>query len=232
MVVCEREDRVAKEIGDGAEIRIEEGGLSDPFNSVKADTSRWRKIRGRWNSRSGDGRRNEDPRTRTKIGSNGEGGRGRRKSGGEERCTRKGSRLGNELARLEKTLRSLFAGFSPPCEARKSREGIRKRHLVAGGVLDPEVVVAEEFAPPRLSPGKDLRGVEVLESFVVGVDRDGVRVAFAVHPVHLERFDDGQHLLVMDLVVEFVSVELARVEGDGMVQVVVGKALGKDCCQC
>lgn len=142
MVVGKGEDRVAKEVGDDAEIRIEESGLSDPFDSVKADTSRRRKIRGRWNIRSGVGRRNEDPRTRTKIGSNGERGRGRGKSGGEERCTRKGGRLGNELARLEKTLRSLFVGFSPPCEARKSREGIRKRHLVAGGVLDPEVVVS------------------------------------------------------------------------------------------
>ena len=97
-----------------------------------------------------------------------------------------------------------------------SRHGIWLAHGLAGSVDDLEVVVGEEFGPSRLSPVEDLGRGEVLEVPVVGVDGEGMRRALEVGAPLLDGHDDGEHLLVVDLVVELWGRELAGVERDRM----------------
>jgi hypothetical protein len=53
-------------------------------------------------------------------------------------------------------------------------------------------------------------------------------VSFTVVSPFLEALNDGEHLLVVDFVVEFGGVEFSRVERDGVVELVGGRALGED----
>lgn len=143
-----------------------------------------------------------------------------RRDGGGGREKRRERRVDDELTWLEDPLRSLLRSFGPFRKSLLSRESVGKLHLRSRLVDDGEFEVSKEFAPASLTTSEDLRGVEVLESFVIRVNGDLGRVAFAVLSPFPEAFHDGEHFLVVDFVVEFGGVEFSRVECDGMRKVV------------
>src|SRR6516165_8189134 len=131
--------------------------------------------------------------------------------------------------RLEERAWRRIGRLAPLREVMASRHGIRLAHGVAGPVDDVEVVVAKQLRPPRLSPVENLGRGEILEILVVRVNREGVGSTLQIRAPFLESDDDGEHLLVVDLVVQLGGRELARIERNGMENVVAVR-LGENGC--
>jgi hypothetical protein len=95
-----------------------------------------------------------------------------------------------------------------------ARESVGLALLAALAVGDVEVETSEKLRPSGLPTSKDLGGVEVLESFVIGEDGDLLAVSLAIISSPSKGFDDGEELLVVEFIVELGREEFARVEGD------------------
>ena len=118
------------------------------------------------------------------------------------------------LVGLEKAPGCLVRRATPLRKVLSPRQGIGDGVASSGAVDDDEVEAREELGPAGLTAGEGFGGGKVLKRLVIGVDGERRWVPFAVMAPLLETLDDRQHFLVMDLVVEFGRVELARVEGD------------------
>ncbi|KAG6899919.1 hypothetical protein C0993_005309 [Termitomyces sp. T159_Od127] len=81
-------------------------------------------------------------------------------------------------------------------------EGVGLGTKLAGAVVDGEVVLGKDFGPTGLAAAELLGHGEVLQVVVVQVDLDVMRSALEVGLPLLEGFNNGEELLVVDVVVE------------------------------
>src|ERR1700712_5267451 len=97
---------------------------------------------------------------------------------------------------------------------RSPGERVRLTHQVSGLVVQHEVEPGQVQRPPHLPSVEVLRLPEVLQVLVVGPDLDPVLRALEEMSPFLERPDDREHLLVVDLVVTLDQAQALGEERD------------------
>ncbi|KAG5336701.1 hypothetical protein C0989_012070 [Termitomyces sp. Mn162] len=97
-----------------------------------------------------------------------------------------------------------------------SGQGIWFLHAPARLVVQREVKVGEVEEPPGLSVLELLSCLEVFKVLVICPDLELVLCTFQEVPPLLKQPDDGQHFLVMDLIVLLHCIQALRVKGHWM----------------
>ena len=90
-----------------------------------------------------------------------------------------------------------------------------------------EVVSREQFSPTCLATIEDFGAHEYFQILVVCEDGDGMFGAFAVVTPMTESENNGKHFAIVNVVVAFSRIGLARPESDGMELTIV--LLAEDC---
>src|ERR1700753_479541 len=111
---------------------------------------------------------------------------------------------------------------------RTMRKRIRAAHPTPGLMVEYNVKPGEVERPPGLPPVEMLGLPEVLQILVVGPDLHRMLRSLKEVPPLLECSDNGEHLLVVDLVVPLGIVEAFGEEGH-RVPLPVGAQLRKYC---
>src|ERR1700743_3643012 len=96
---------------------------------------------------------------------------------------------------------------------RTTRKRIRAAHPTPGVMVEYNVEPGEVERPPGLPPVEMLGLPEVLQILVVGPDLHWVLRSLKEMPPLLKRSDNGEHLLVVDLVVPLGVVEALGEKG-------------------
>jgi hypothetical protein len=151
-----------------------------------------------------------------------------RNRGGEGRDERVGGRRGvvDELVGVEESHWRSVRGFGSLCVALTSRQGVRLTHLAARSVDDGGTVLLKYVEPANVTTLEDTGGGPVLKVLVIGANSDTWTAVEIASPGG-ETLNNSKHLLVVDVVVEFGVLKLAREEGEG-VERTVGGRLGGD----
>ena len=95
-------------------------------------------------------------------------------------------------------------------------QSIRLTHGAPGAVVECEIKLGQVQRPPSLPSVQLLRYVEVLKGFVVHPDLELMWGTFKEVPPLLQCLDNGQHLLVMDLIVPLNWAETLGEESNRM----------------
>jgi hypothetical protein len=114
-------------------------------------------------------------------------------------------------------------------DIRLSSESVRFAPLSSWSVLNGEIETRKVFGPASLSSSEEFCGGKVFEVLVVGNDVDHVRKSFEIRPKLLESDEDGEELIVINVIVELCGSHRLRVECNQMEEIIDGINLQEHC---
>ena len=83
-------------------------------------------------------------------------------------------------------------------------------------MIEDEIITGQEFSPTGLTTVQDLCGHEGFKILVIGANTERVFGSFKIVTPVVEVFDNGEHFMIMDIVIAFHRDTLSGLKCDEM----------------